>query len=130
MSEQPNKVLKNLHLIISVMIVIPAGIVYGSPSLLPLFLDIQLDTVDSYNMMRAIMVLYLGVSVVWIIGIFNPSTWQRATELNILFMLTLAIGRLMSMLIDGLPSSIYLYGVIGELILGLFGFYQLRRFGV
>lgn len=129
MTENRIRILKNLHLIISVMIVIPAGIVYGTPSLLHIFLDVYVNTTDAANMLNAIMMLYLGISVVYLLGIFKPAFWQKATELNILFMFALASGRLLSMVVDGIPSDVYVYGVIGELILGLFSIYQLKVYG-
>ncbi|CAG2535172.1 hypothetical protein MAR621_04151 [Maribacter dokdonensis] len=38
-------VFKNLHLLISIAIVLPTGIIYGSPSILPEHLDIQVGTI-------------------------------------------------------------------------------------
>jgi len=127
MKDKLNWFFKNLHLIISVMIVVPTGIIYGSPSVLPEHLDIQVNTIDFSNMLKANMVLYLGMSTVWIFGILNPQYWTRATELNILFMLTLGIGRILSMLLDGLPTGGYIFGVIAELTIGLFSVYQLKK---
>jgi hypothetical protein len=40
-------------------------------------------------------------------------------------MLGLAFGRIISLIIDGLPSLIFSIGSIGELILAFFGIYQL-----
>ena len=128
MNSQSNWILKNIHLIISIIIVIPTAIIYGSKSLLPEFLDIQIHTIDQSNMLKAIMVFYLGASIIWILGIFKSSYWKRATELNILFMLCLFIGRVLSIIFDGLPSYGYIYGAIGELILGVFSIYQLRNY--
>ena len=125
---QINWILKNLHLLVSIMIVVPTAIIYGSPSMLPEHLDIQVSTVDLSNMLKAIMCLYLGVSVVWILGIWKTEYWKRATELNILFMLTLAIGRALSIVIDGLPSGGYIFGIIAEFVLVLFSLYQLKKY--
>jgi len=104
-------IFKNLHLLISLSIVIPTGIIYGSPSILPKQLNIEVNTIDLSNMLKANMCLYLGISFVWILGVWKPKYWKRATELNILFMLTLAIGRALSMIIDGLPTIGYLFGI-------------------
>ena len=106
----------------------PTATIYGSPSILPDHLDIQVNTTDLSNMLKAIMFLYFGISFVWILGIWKPGYWERATQLNILFMLTLAIGRCLSMLFDGLPSGGYIFAVIAELLLGMFSIYQLRKF--
>ncbi|MEM6963522.1 MAG: DUF4345 domain-containing protein [Bacteroidota bacterium] len=124
-----NWILKNLHLIISVSIVAPTAIIYGSPSILAGKLDIQVNTVDLSNLLKAVMGLYLGASVVWILGIFKNEYWRIATQLNILFMLALGAGRVISMLVDGLPTDGYIFGVIAELALGIFAIYQLKKYG-
>ncbi len=128
MKDKLNWISKNLHLIISLIIVVPTGIIYGSPSILPEHLDIQVETIDFSNMLKANMILYLGISGVWILGIFKNGYWKRATELNILFMLTLGAGRILSMLIDGLPTGGYIFGVIAELTIGILSVYQLKKY--
>jgi len=54
--------------------------------------------------------------------------WKSATQLNVLFMLTLATGRLLSMVFDGLPTDGYVFGVIAEFIIGFFSIYQLKKY--
>ena len=123
-----NWTLKNLHLLISLLIVMPTAIIYGSPSILEKQLDIQVNTIDLSNMLKATMGLYLGVSMVWILGIWKKSYWKRATELNVLFMLTLAIGRAYSIVMDGFPTAGFVFGIIAECILGVFSIYQLKKY--
>ena len=108
----------------------PTGIIYGSPSILPKQLDIQVNTIDLSNMLKANMCLYLGISLVWILGIWKIKYWKRATELSILFMLTLATGRVLSMVMDGLPTGGYIFGIIAELVLGLYSIYQLKKYRI
>lgn len=120
---------RRLHLIVSLIIVIPTAIIYGfSPtSLLPQHLDIQVHTIDLSNFLRAIMCLYFGVSFVWILGIFKGDYWKVATQLNLLFMVTLGTGRVLSMVLDGMPSGGYIFGVIAELSLAVLAYWQLSR---
>jgi len=120
---------KNFHLIISLIIVVPTAIIYGfSPSsLLPQYLNIPVVTRDLANFMRAIMCLYFGISFIWLFGILKNKYWKVATQLNFVFMLTLAAGRLLSMILDGIPSLGFVFGVLAELILAGFSFYQLRK---
>lgn len=129
MKSKINWILKNLHLIVSLSIVVPTAIIYGSPSILPEHLDIQVNTVDLSNMLKAIMCLYLGISLVWIMGIWKSEYWKIATKLNILFMVSLAIGRALSMLMDGLPTGGYVFGIIAEFALGFYSIYQLKKYG-
>ena len=121
--------LKNLHLIISVFIVVPVAFVYGiiPDKALPVFLDFKVETTDLNNVFRAIMGLYLAFSCLWIIGIFKSNYWYAATLSNMLFMLGLACGRIVSLLVDGIPSLVFLVGTIGELILVFYGFRQLIK---
>ena len=128
MADKIKWIFKNLHLIISLLIVIPTAIIYGSPTILSERLDIQVNTIDLSNMMKAIMCLYIGISIVWILGVLKTKYWKNATQLNILFMLSLAIGRAISMLADGIPTDGYIFGIIAEFTLGLFSIYQLKRY--
>ena len=128
MESKINGILKNLHLLLSLSIVVPTAIIYGSPSVLLEYLDIQVNTIDFSNMLKAIMCLYLGISIVWILGICKTKYWKNATQLNILFMLSLATGRILSMLVDGFPTGGYIFGIIAEIILGLYSIFQLKKY--
>ncbi|MCL5246234.1 DUF4345 domain-containing protein [Cellulophaga sp. 20_2_10] len=123
-----NWILKNIHLIVSIVIVVPTAIIYGSPSTLPKHLDIVVNTIDLSNMLRAIMCLYLGISLVWLFGILINTYWKIATQLTVLFMLSLASGRALSMLLDGLPTAGYIFGIIAEFVIGIFSMYQLKKY--
>ncbi len=128
MANKINWIFKNLHLIVSILIVLPTGVIYGSSLILSEQLDIQVNTIDLANMLKANMCLYIGISVIWILGIWKANYWKRATELNILFMLTLATGRALSMIIDGLPTQGYVFGIIAEFVLGIYSIYQLKKY--
>jgi len=111
---------ENISLIFSVFIAVPIAFIYGfKPNLL---FDIQLQTIDEHNVFRANMGLYLGFSLLWILGIFKSNLWHMAIVSNFIFMLGLAFGRTMSMISDGIPSMIFVLGILGEVILGLYSF--------
>jgi len=130
MVDRINWIFKNLHLLISLSIVVPTAIIYGSPLILPEHLDIQVNTIDLSSMLKAIMCLYLGISLVWIMGILKTKYWKGATQLNILFMLTLATGRTLSMITDGFPTGGYIFGIITEFFIGIFSIYQLKKYNL
>jgi hypothetical protein len=120
--------LKKLHLIISAAIVVPVGLVYGGkPDLL---FEVSLQSPDEFSIFKAIMGLYLGFSFFWLLGIFQKQFWKVATISNMIFMLGLAAGRIISILFDGLPSGIFVLGTFGELVLGCFAIYNYRKFNV
>jgi hypothetical protein len=123
-------ILKNLHLIISVLIVIPAALFYG---LFPnetatILFDFEVQSTDLKNVFRAILGLYLAFSTFWIMGILKPDFWKMATLSNFIFMIGLVAGRMLSMILDGIPSPAFSYGIIGELILAIFALYQYRKY--
>ena len=120
-----NDVILKIHLIISVIIVVPAALLYGFfPDE---FLELFPETVDELNFFKATMGIYLSFSVIWILGIFKCSALKAALITNIAFMMGLGIGRIVSALIDGLPSTGYLYGMFGELFLAIYGIWVLNR---
>lgn len=120
---------KNLHLILSILIVAPIALIYGlfQEQVLPLFFDFHVETTDLKNVFRAIMFLYLGMVLIWIQGILKPELWETATLVNIVFMGGLGLGRLLSLLLDGIPSPPFAIGLIGELALAFLGFYQFKK---
>ena len=112
-----------MHLIVSVLIVIPVAFVYGfNPSSK---FDIHLNTIDEHNFFKAIMGLYLGFSVLWILGIFKTNYLKLALVTNLIFMLGLGFGRVLSIFIDGVPTFGYKFGTLAELFLGFYGLWVL-----
>jgi hypothetical protein len=121
---------KNIHLIISVLVVIPAALFYGlfPDKTLPVLLDFEVHSTDLKSVFRAVMGLYVLFSMFWILGMVKFKFWEAATLSNGLFMCGLAIGRLISMMIDGKPSVLFVFGLFGEAILGIFAFYQYKKY--
>ncbi len=121
---------KNLHLIISVLIVIPAALFYGlfPNETLPVLFDFEVQSTDLKNVFRAILGLYLAFSALWVLGILKSDFWKMATLSNFIFMIGLVFGRMLSMVLDGIPSPAFSYGIISELILAIFALYQYRKY--
>lgn len=120
--------MKNLHLFVSLLIVVPIALVYGNTSLLEKYFDIQVASTDLSNMLKAVMCLYLGISVFLLLGIFRNGYWKAATQLTIVFTLSLAIGRSISMITDGLPTTGFILAVVIEFAIGFFSIYQLKKY--
>jgi Domain of unknown function (DUF4345) len=101
------------------------ALIYGfQPNLL---FDIQPNSVDEHNVYKAIMGIYLAFASFWCLALVQKHYWKAATISNILFMLGLALGRLISFAVDGIPSSLLLFGCFGELIIAFYGCYLLKR---
>lgn len=125
MLKTKKEIVTKIHLIISVLVVGTASIIYGfyPNSLVELFPT----TIDALNFNKAIMGLYLGFSILWLLGIFKVSYLKVALISNVVFMFGLAFGRLVSISLDGIPSLAYVLGTFGELILGLYSLYIYNR---
>ncbi|TXE19151.1 DUF4345 domain-containing protein [Psychroserpens burtonensis] len=119
-------IINKIHLIISVCIVIPMAFVYGFKP--DLSFDMFLETVDEHNFYKAVMGLYLGFSTLWIMGVLKSNYLKTALITNIIFMLGLGCGRVLSILIDGIPTFGYVFGTIAELFLGFYGLWVLKQF--
>jgi fatty-acid desaturase len=85
-----------------------------------------LETVDEHNFYKAVMGLYLGFSTVWVLGVFKANYLKIALITNIVFMLGLGFGRLLSIALDGIPTFGYLFGTVAELFLGFYGLWVLN----
>lgn len=114
-----------IHLIISVLIVVPVSFIYGfNPDSQ---FDIHLNTIDEFNQFKAIMGLYLGFSTLWILGLFKANFLKISLISNMIFMLGLGLGRVVSILLDGTPTFGYQFGAFAELFLGCYGVWVLMR---
>jgi hypothetical protein len=112
------------HMIISVLIVVPIAFIYGfNPDTQ---FNIHLNTIDEHNAFKAIMGLYLGFSILWILGIFQKKYLKLALVSNMIFMLGLGFGRLLSLALDGTPTFAYVFGTFGELVIGFYGAWVLK----
>ncbi|OUS01573.1 hypothetical protein A9Q86_07305 [Flavobacteriales bacterium 33_180_T64] len=118
-------IINKIHLIISVCIVVPVAFVYGFKP--EVCFDMFLETVDEHNFHKAIMGLYLGFSTIWVLGIFKINYLKIAIITNIIFMLGLGLGRVLSIVIDGVPTSGYIFGTVAELFLGTYGLWVFNK---
>ena len=119
---------KKYHLIVSIIILIPIAFAYGNASNLTDSFHFEIIEIDLKNILKATMGLYLAVICLWIYGIINNEYWKMATILNVLFMLGLGAGRLISFCIDGTPSGGLLVGTLLEFLLGSWGVYNLKKY--
>lgn len=76
----------------------PAGV-------LPKLLKFNVETPNERQVFRALMCLYLASSAFWVMAALTPE-WQTAGLIwAVLFMLSLALGRLLSIVLDGRPTA-------------------------
>lgn len=119
---------RNLHLGITSITIGFVGLTYGicPGKVLPLLFTFEVESIDLNHVFRATMGLYVGFATYWIIGIFKFEHWRNATLSSIIFMGGLAFGRMVSIIIDGLPSVAFLVGTVAEIVLMLWGINNLK----
>ena len=120
---------KNLHLTVSAIVVILVGLSYGicPGKVLPLFVDLKVESIDVKNLLRAMMGLYLALAAYWLLGIFKPVYWYSATVICTLFMGGLGLGRIIGIVLDGLPSLTFIMGMVLEATSMFWGLTNLRK---
>jgi hypothetical protein len=64
--------------------------------------------------------------MLWLLGIFRASYLKLALLSNLVFMLGLGSGRLLSLFMDGSPTLGYQFGTFAELFLGFYGLWVLN----
>lgn len=126
MLKRKQDIITKIHLIISVFIVVPVAFVYA------FYPDFQFElfpkTIDEHNFYKAVMGLYLGFSALWVWGILHSKFLKTALVTNCIFMLGLGSGRLLSLVLDGVPTFGYVFGTVAELVLGIYGLWVIKRF--
>lgn len=120
---------KNLHLTVSAILITIIALGYGlfPNEVLSRLFSFTVDSTDLKQVFRATMGLYLAMTIFWVTGIYNPAYWRSATIANVLFMSGLAAGRIFSLVADGVPSTLFLIGLLLELILACWGMWNLKK---
>jgi hypothetical protein len=120
------------YLIFSAAGLLLVALSYGvaPAAVLPKVLDLTVEGTDQTHIFRAIMGLYLGMIALWIVGAFRPDFTRAAVIAEIFFMLGLACGRVLSIIVDGVPSALLVAYAIVEIAFGLWGLLILKKLSV
>ena len=112
-----------LYLLTAAAILVPVALSYGiDPAVvLPKIMTITVEGTDQTHIFRALMCLYLGMSTFCTIAAFKPAWRHVAVIWAVFFALSLAIGRILSLVVDGAPSRILDVYLAVELAGGLWG---------
>ena len=117
-----DKLQKGILLFVAVGL-IPIALGYGlvpEKSMTFLF-NISVTEVNLAHILRAVMGLYLALIVFWVLGALKEHLRQAALYSMVVFMLGLAAGRLLSVIIDGIPNILLLVYLFLELLFGVLG---------
>jgi Domain of unknown function (DUF4345) len=101
--------LMTAYLLLVAVLLVPIALSYGiaPATLLPKALDISVSGADQTQIFRALMCLYLAASVFWAIAAFKPDWQSIAVIWAVFFCFSLALGRVISLVVDG-PASLLL----------------------
>ena len=90
--------------------------------------DIEVNSANLANIFRAIMGLYIALSIFWVAGAFKKSLRLAALWSMTIFMTGIALGRILSIIIDGFPYPIFLFYTGIEIFSVIVGFSLIRSF--
>ena len=118
-----------LFLLVAGVFLFPVALSYGvdPAATLPKFMNITVEGTDQTHIFRALMGLYLGMVTFCIIAAFTPEWRHVAVIWAVFFAYSLAAGRILSLIVDGMPSPILLFYMAVELIVGTLGLLVLAR---
>ena len=88
--------------------------------------DIEVNSVNLSNIFRAIMGLYIALSMFWVVGAFKKSLRLAALWSMTVFMTGIALGRILSIIIDGFPYPIFLFYTVIEIFSALMGYFLIK----
>ena len=121
-TRKANKLMR-LFLLSVALFIVPIALNYGlfPARSLPLFLTIPELSTDQTHIYRGVMCLYLGVGLFWAVSAFKPE-WQRVAVITAIgFAWSIAVGRIISLIVDGWPSPLLLIYLGIEITAGLLG---------
>ena len=118
-----------LFLLFVAAILVPPALSYGidPAAVLTKSMTIAVAGTDQTEMLRAVMGLYLGMTIFCVIAAFTPSWRHVAAIWAVFFLYSIAAGRILSLIVDGVPSPILLFYMAVELIGGTLGLLVLAR---
>ncbi|MBO9477372.1 DUF4345 domain-containing protein [Shimia sp. R11_0] len=104
-------------LILGAVGLFPIALSYGvSPAqTLHFLLGFEVQGTNHTHVFRAIMGLYLTNAAFWLIAARKPELIRPALWVMLLFMGGLAAGRVLSLVMDGVPSPLLLFYLLAEL---------------
>tara|TARA_Y100001970_G_scaffold57734_1_gene73170 strand:+ start:253 stop:636 length:384 start_codon:yes stop_codon:yes gene_type:complete len=104
--------------------VFPVSLIYGGNPVvsMPNFYGIEVDTINLSNILRAVMGLYVALCIFWVIGARYEKLRLPALWSLVIFMTGIASGRFLSLILDGMPSPLFIFYLAVEIIAAVIGF--------
>ena len=114
---------ESIFLLVAAVGLTPIALAYGlAPAItVPMLYGVEIDSINVTHIFRAVMGLYLAMVIFWILGAIQEPLRFAALCSVVVFMGGLAMGRILSLLVDGIPVAplvIYLVLEVGFALLG------------
>ncbi len=120
---------QQIFLLVAAIGLFPIALSYGvapQESLSYLF-NIEVSDTNSIHIFRAVMGLYLALIAFWLVGIFNIQLRLAALYSLIVFMFGLAAGRILSLVLEGMPHWLLATYLVLELAFGAIGVIVIKK---
>jgi hypothetical protein len=120
--------LQSVFLLITAAGLTPIALIYGiaPEKTLPYLFGLDTTGVDTRHIFKAFMGLYLALVGFWIAGALRPNLRLPALWSLFIFMVGLALGRILSLLVDGWPSGLLMFYLFLEVSFGVLGWWMLK----
>ena len=115
---------ESIFLLVAAVGLTPIALAYGLvPAItVPMLYGVEIDSVNVTHIFRAVMGLYLAMIVFWILGATRESLRFAGLCSVVVFMGGLAMGRLLSLFMDGIPGALLVIYLLLEVGFALVAF--------
>jgi hypothetical protein len=118
-----------VYLLVIAIGLFPIALSYGvdPASTLPKLFGFPVEAPNQTQLFRVYMCLYIGMCVFCALAAFRRD-WQHVAMIwAIIFMVSLATGRVLSIILDGMPASLLNWYLVVEAAMAGFGLWILAR---
>ncbi|MGI9949941.1 DUF4345 domain-containing protein [Vibrio hyugaensis] len=121
--------IQSIFLLLAAAGLTPIALSYGfSPvDSLSFLFGIDASSVNVSHIFRAVMGLYLALAMFWVMGAMSTKYRLAALYSLVIFMWGLAMGRLLSLLVDGMPHWLLVVYLFLEFGFGLVGLKMIKK---
>ncbi|WGV98687.1 DUF4345 domain-containing protein [Vibrio sp. YMD68] len=121
--------IQSVFLIVAAFGLTPIALSYGfSPAeSLDILFNIDATPINVTHIFRAVMGLYLALAAFWVMGALRNNMRLHALYSLVIFMFGLAIGRVISLVSDGMPHWLLSAYLLLELGFGIVGMKMIQK---
>jgi hypothetical protein len=120
---------EQIFLLVASAGLLPIALSYGAApkASLSFLYNINVSDVNLAHIFRAVMGLYLALIIFWLCGSKNKKLELPALWSLVVFMLGLAAGRALSLIIDGIAHPLLVIFLVLEIVFGTIGLVLIKN---